>query len=104
MVQDNRLTISEIDPSSDTYIMDSINLWLATTYGVIYNKTYELYKQDEEYSLYLHMNNQDRPFILAGQFLNDDSFIEYVKKEMAKRKLFFLEYFIAYGTDNTTPK
>jgi hypothetical protein len=99
MVQDNKLTIAELDPSSDTYIMDSVNKWLSETYGVIYNKSYRLYIEGDEYSLYLHMNNQDRPLILAGEFSTKEAFIDYVKKEMQARKLFFFEYFIAFGTD-----
>ncbi len=96
----NGLTISETDPSSNTYIMDSVNKWLSETYGVYYNKSYKIFIQNDEYSLYLYLNNQDRPVILAGQFLNDETFIEYLKKEMAARRFFFYEYFIAYGTDN----
>lgn len=96
---DQSLTISEISPSNGSYIMDSFNCWLMETYGLKYNKTYKLYKENGEYSLYLHMNNEDRPYIIAGQFNNDDQFLSYLKKDFQDNKIFLGEYFILYRTD-----
>ena len=75
------LTITELDPVDGQQIMIEFNLWLSETYGLMYNKSYKLYKENGEYSLYLHINNQDRPYIIAGQFENDDQFLSYLKKD-----------------------
>jgi hypothetical protein len=92
----NGLTITEVPQYNNPNIMIEINKWLEDTYQVSYNKTYELYKLDEEYSLYLHLNKQDRPLILSGQFTSDEAFIEFCKKELRFKRPFEVQYFNLY--------
>lgn len=95
----HKQSLSELDPIIDHHIMKEINKWLIEEHGVYYNKSYELFMDKPDYSLYLHLNNRDRPLILAGQFDSDDKFIDYIKKELNSRKTFWIEYFSLYRTN-----
>ena len=96
---ENNLTIVEQQPKDGSYIIDELNKMLNEKYSLIYNKGYKYYEEDGEYSLYLYMNNQDRPIIFSGQFDNIEVFKDYVLKEMDRRKLFVVKYFNLYRVD-----
>lgn len=96
----NELTITEQNYIwTDSPIINKLNEYLISTYGVCYNKGYKIFIDEDNYTLYLDLNNPDRPTIIAGQFESEEDFTNYLIKEMRRRGLFRNEYFILYATD-----
>jgi len=93
------ITITEQTPQDGSNIIQAMNDFLIKNFNVCYDEGYKFFKEFDNYSLYLYINNQDRPLILSGQFENDKDFICYVIKEMKERKVFLVKYFRLYRTD-----
>lgn len=88
------MTIAESEPYiNQNYIMAKLNEYLMDVYCLYYRGGYTIYKMGDSYTLYIDFLNKDFPVIIAGDFLSDDDFIEYLKKEMRERGLFNTNYF-----------
>ena len=100
MGENLQLTIAELDyVDKDSPIIEALNKYLMDTFCVYYDKGYKLYKNGNIYTLYLNMNNPDRPIITAGEFESDEAFTDYLIKDMRRRGLFRNEYFTKYRVD-----
>lgn len=94
-------TLNEIDYTDQgSAIIEALNNFLIERYCLYYNKGYKIFKYGDIYTLYLNMNNQDRPIITSGEFPNDEAFTEYVIKDMDRRGLFMNRYFEIYRADD----
>lgn len=69
------------------WFKDKLNEILAK-YCYVYTGDMTVYKSSTIYTLALHLLDRESPLIMAGEFLTDESFMEYIAKEMQARKLF----------------
>ncbi len=64
-------------------------------YKRVYTSNIRLEKcGDTSYSVFLALNNIDKPLCIGGDFPNDESFFTYLKKEFDNRKLYNSKYFL----------
>ncbi len=87
-------------------LVGRVRYYLECKYDIKYNSkfTYVVNEDTDEYRLMWHLNDQDHPLIMQGQFLSEDSFFNYVCKEIDAKKPFFVKYFIARRVDPNLDK
>lgn len=89
---------------SDNTFTQAVKQYLVDTHGMCYNGKF-IYinpEEDEEataYSLQWLENNQDRPYVVMGDFVNEDAFLNYVKKDIDSGRFFLKQVFILKRTD-----
>ncbi len=83
----------------DCSIEEYIKCHLIDKYELLYNKTMEVTVDGEFYSLFMELNNADRPLMIGGEFETDLDFAKYVVKEIDRREIFKTKYFIIQATD-----
>lgn len=61
-------------------LIDKFKQWLIEDYCTEYTAEVEVLIEGDVYSMAFEMNNDRTPYIISGDFANEDSFFEYVKK------------------------
>lgn len=92
---------------SENSFTDSVREFLRCTYEVEYTGHFYYYTPDDEYkdgepavyTLEWLENNQDRPFVMMGDFNSEDNFLTYVKSEITKQRFWLKKVFILKRTD-----
>lgn len=78
--------------------------YLLERYGVVYDAQFVYTAGTDfnpnQYSLAWLENNQDKPMIMVGDFEDEDSFFNYVCKEIDTRRFFLKKVFVLVRTDS----
>lgn len=81
----------------------AVKQYLEDKYQYCYNGNFIYLVPDGEevtaYSLQWLENNQDRPYVVMGDFANEDAFLTYVKKDIDSGRFFLKQVFILKRTD-----
>lgn len=70
-----------------------ITKYILDTYDVIYNSDIIVSINDNSYNLEFSLNRENKPLFIGGEFDSDESFLDYIKKEIDKRRLFILKVY-----------
>lgn len=76
--------------------------YLLQKHGYVYTSKFIYTSPDDEntaYSLQWLENNQDRPYVVMGDFQTEDDFLNYVKKDIDTSRFFLKQTFILKRTD-----
>lgn len=87
---------------SENSFTQAVKDYLLEKHDVCYTGKFILITPNENqrgYSLQWLQNNQDRPYVVMGDFLDDDDFLEYVKKDIDSSRFFLKRVFILKRTD-----
>jgi len=81
----------------ETYcsLEDKVRAFLCETYELDYNSTMKYIVRDTTHILEWTLNDQDHPYVMMGDFESEDSFFEYIKKEIKRSRIFLRGYSIA---------
>lgn len=67
--------------------------YIREKYEVEYTSTMKLTEEEGSYVLELALNRENKPLVISGQFDSESEFLDYVKKEVDKRRFFILEVY-----------
>lgn len=81
-------SLSQTKVDNQDYFRDGLNEALKEAYCKEYNGGMVVYKGEGIYTLAMHLANADNPQILAGDFPNDASFLDYICKEIIGKRMF----------------
>lgn len=81
----------------ETYcsLEDKVRCFLKDTYELHYNSKLKYIVKDTQHILEWTLNDQDHPFVMMGDFENEDQFFNYVCKEITTKRFFLKKYSIA---------
>jgi hypothetical protein len=68
--------------------------YIQCKYEKIYTAPIQLVQNETSYSVYMALNNVDKPLCIGGDFETDQQFLDYLKKEFDARKLYNSLYFV----------
>jgi len=88
---------------SDNTFTDAVKQYLCEKHGFVYSGEFILKTPEDEYSTCYSLqwleNNQDRPYVVMGDFATEDDFLEYVFKDIDSGRFFLKQVFILKQTD-----
>lgn len=67
--------------------------YILEKYQIRYNSQIKVTSEDGVYGLEFALNRENKPLVISGDFDSDESFLNYVKKEIDKRRFFTLEVY-----------
>jgi hypothetical protein len=88
---------------SDNTFTDAVKAYLCNKHGFVYSGRFILRTPEDDestcYSLQWLENNQDRPYVVMGDFENSDDFLQYVYDDIDSGRFFLKQVFTLKRTD-----
>lgn len=81
-------------------LVDKVNQYLETKYEVKHISRMKYTVDDTSHKLEWSMNQADRPYIMSGDFLTEDSFFKYVCKEIDNKRIYLKQVHTIVRTDH----